>query len=102
MGTTRRAVEKVFAETSLMNRAAQVEIGGGDDPGVGASGLALAHRLECFFLQDAKQLHLKVKGHIAHFVEEHRSARGQFESSGTLADRASEGPAHMSEEFALQ
>ena len=101
-GHNPQTVEEVFTEASFLNRASQVEVGGGNDPRVGRTRLALTHRLERLLLENAEELHLKVKRRVSRLVQEQRSPRGEVEPSDPLADRASEGSAHMPEEFGLQ
>jgi hypothetical protein len=55
------AVEEIGAEAAGRDRGRQIAIGGRDDPDVHGHGLVAAHRLELVLLEDAEQLHLRLR-----------------------------------------
>jgi hypothetical protein len=70
------------------------------DVGV-AAGMA-ADRIERPVFQDAQQLHLEARAHLADLVEEDRSPVGELEAPGAGGNGAGEGPANVTEQLALQ
>src|SRR6185369_5727628 len=55
------AVEEIGAEAAGRDRGRQIAIGGRDEPDVHGHGLVAAHRLELVLLEDAEQLHLRLR-----------------------------------------
>ena len=80
----------------------QVRVGGGDDPHVGLDRLVAAEPLEPLLLQDAKQLGLRQRMHVADLVQEQRAAVALLE----LADPPAVGPGErallVAEQLAFQ
>ena len=68
-----QAKEEVLAEALLADGLLEVLVGGSDHPNVGLQGLRRADGLEGLFLEDAQQLHLEIRAHVADFVEEDRA-----------------------------
>ena len=76
-----KPVIKVLAKRALLERRAQVAIGGGNQPDINLHGTRAAQSLELALLQDAQQLDLRGRRNIADFVQEQRAFIGQFELS---------------------
>ena len=94
-------VKQVFAETPRSNFALQIPMSGCNDADIHLNPLQGADRSELAFLQDPEQFHLKLKGQIAHFVEEGRSAVGEFDQPAFRFAGSREGATCVSEEFAF-
>ena len=75
-------VVQIFAESALLERRAQVLVGGGDHAHVDAARDVAAQALELALLQDAQQLHLDGGGHVADFIQEDRARIGLLELAG--------------------
>ena len=80
------AVEEVLAESSLLDRLLEVDVGGDDQPEVGADRLGAADALDLAFLDRPQQLGLEIQPQIADLVEEERAARRQLELAQLLLD----------------
>ena len=97
-----QAVVEVLAERAFFERRAQVAIRGGDQAHIHFDGARAAEPLEFALLQNAQQLHLRGRRHIADFVEKKRAFVGQFEFAGLAGCRAGERAFLVAEEFALE
>src|SRR5690606_10478825 len=97
-----QAIEEVLAEAARVDFLLQVAIGGGNHAHVHLDGLATADALELLFLQDAQQLHLKLRTDLANLVEEDRPLVRRLEPAGALLHRAGEGTLLVAEELALE
>ena len=98
-----QAVVEIFAELFFTRPLEQIAVGRGDDADVDDRVLALGTDLLDFAaLEESKQQGLHAQAHLAHFVEEHRSAVGHFEQSPAIAMRVGEAAAEMPEELGLE
>src|SRR6185436_3734589 len=84
-----------------LGRLDQIAVGGGHDAYVDLQGFVSADALDLAFLQDAQQLGLHRKRHVAHFVEEDRAAARAFELSAALFGGSGEPARLVAEELAL-
>ena len=71
----------------------------GDDAHVGDELLAPADALEGAVLQEAEELALDVRGHVADLVQEQRAAVGQLEFAPPPADGAGKRAALVAEQL---
>src|SRR5580700_5273148 len=62
----------------------------------------IAHALEDTLLQDAQQLHLHRRTHVADLIQKQRAALGNLESPLARGNRASKRALLMTEELALE
>ncbi len=74
-----QAVVEVFAERALLERRAQILVGGGDHAHVDVPRHVAAQPLEFALLQNAQQLHLDGRRHVADFIQKHRARIGLLE-----------------------
>ena len=95
-------VEKVGAELALLDQLFQILVGGGDAAEVHLDDLVAAHARDLALLQNAQQIGLRLQADVANFVEENRSAFGNFELAFLAVLRAGERAFLVSEEFALE
>src|ERR1043166_1921612 len=96
------AVEEVCAEAPLPHVFGEVAVGGGDDAHVR---LAVARRTdaaEAPLFEEAQELDLNLRRHLADLVQEKRRAVGGFDQSALGGGRAGEGPALVAEELRLE
>src|SRR5262249_54175582 len=93
---------KVLAEAPGIDRRLEVAVGRRDDAYVDAPPLRAADGSHLLLLQDAEQLHLHRRRHVADLVEEERAAVGLDEEARLVAERSSERTAHVAEELALE
>ena len=96
------AIIKVFAETARIDLFQQIAIAGGDDAGVDADRLRIAHALELVLLEHAEQFDLELGGGGVDLVEEDGAGVGGLEAAGAVIDRPGEGPADVAEQLAFQ
>jgi len=96
-----KAVEEVFAESSLFDLFAQVAVGGGHDADVDFAGMGVADAFDFAFLDDAEEFYLDIWGDFADFVEKDGAAVCAFEAADVVFDGAGEGAADVAEEFGL-
>ena len=73
--------EEVFAELLFPYRCLEIAMRGGEDAYVNPQAVAAAEALNGFFLQHAQQLRLRVKAHVADFVEKDGAAIGLLEAA---------------------
>ena len=64
--------------------------------------LVASHPLERSVLEQPQHLGLRVRGHVAHFVEENRASIRLLEFSDALPVRACEGSLLVAEQLTLQ
>ncbi len=76
-------------------------MGRGDDPQIGAQGLASAHALERAVLQHAEQLRLHGRGELADLVQEQGAPVGGLDLADDAAIGAGERAALVAEQLAL-
>ncbi len=96
-----QAIEQILAKLAGADRLAQVAMGRGHDPHVGADRLAPANRGEFALLQHAQQPCLRLGRHVADLVEEQRPPRRLLEAALRPVERPGEGPALVPEQLAL-
>ena len=96
------AVEQVLAERALGHHLRQVAIGGGDDADVGLDLLGPAEPAEAALLQDAQQLDLHERRHLADLVEEDRALLGDFDQPLLVRVGAGERALHVAEELGVE
>ena len=96
------AVVQVLTKGPGLDGLLQVPVRRRDDAHVNADGARAADALELALLQDAQQLRLHGRRHLADLVEEERAAVGHFELALLLRERAGEGAALVAEQLRLQ
>src|SRR6266699_4932855 len=74
-------IKQITTKGSAGYRSIQITIRGGDDTNVDLDGLRSSDPLEFPFLKDPQQCNLRVRRQFAHFVQENRSAVGQFKAA---------------------
>ena len=94
-------VIKIFAKGALLQRGAQILVGGGDHAHVDVARHVAAQALELALLQDAQQLHLNGGGHVADLVQEDGAGVGLLELAGLGGLRAGESAFLVAEQLAL-
>jgi hypothetical protein len=97
-----QAVVEVGTECFLFHHTAEVLIGRGNDPNIGAQSVAAAQALELFFLEDPQKLRLQFQWKIADLIQEQRALVGSLEPSDGLRHGAGECALFATEELALQ
>ncbi|MCY1405619.1 hypothetical protein D9M71_208640 [compost metagenome] len=95
-------VQQVLAEAPCFHLAAQVHIGGGDDPHIHRDRRGAAHPLDLALLQHPQDLALGAEAQGGDLVEEQGAAFCPFESSGAGTVGSGEGAALHTEELRLQ
>ncbi len=95
-------MKEVFAECAACNRIFQVTVGRGDDSHVAAHRDVVSDALEHPLLQNAQELYLHRRAHVADFVEEQRAALGNLETALTGGYGARERTLLMSEQLGLE
>src|SRR5260370_17609828 len=73
-------IKQITTEGPAGHGCVQVTIRGGDDANVDLDGLCASHPLEFPFLKDSQERNLSVGSQFADFVQENRSAVGQFKA----------------------
>src|SRR5436190_2627678 len=92
---------QVFAEATLLDFFLEILVRGGDDADVYFDRPRGSEALDFAFLQHAQDLGLRLRAHVADFVEENRSAIRLFELADLLFRRAGERPLFVPEQLAL-
>src|SRR5437660_12051318 len=95
-------MEKVLAKQSLLHRFREIAIRCGNDPDIDLDGLNAAKPLEFHFLQNAQDLGLSSRIHVADFVQEDRALIRELEFPELPFDGACKCAFLEAEEFALQ
>ena len=95
-------VVEIFAQLALLHRRRRIDVGGGDHAHVDRLLGAPAQPPETAFLEDAEQLHLRRRRHLADLVEEQGAAIRQLETPLPPIRRAGEGALLVTEDFALE
>ena len=85
-----QAIVQILAEVAAFHRLAQVAVGRGDHTGVGLDRPGRAQPLEFALLQDAQELGLRRRAHLAHLVEKQDARRRQLDLPGLALMRARE------------
>src|ERR1700683_5575946 len=101
-GDNIQTIIKIFAKGSLFEGLAQIAVGGRDQPHVHFHRARAAEPLKLALLQNAQQLHLRRRRHIADFIKKQRSLIRQFELSWLAIVCPSESTLLVSKQFALQ
>ena len=96
------AVVEVGPEGPFLDAPLEVAVGGGDHADVRAQGSRATDDVVGPVLQDAQQLHLQARRHVADLVEEERPPLGEGEAPGLVALGAGEGPGLVAEELRLE
>ena len=96
-----KPIEKIGTELALLDQLFQILVGGGDAAEVHLDGLVAAHAGDFALLQYAQQVGLGLQGNVADFVQENRSALGNFELAFLAVLGAGEGALFMPEELAF-
>jgi hypothetical protein len=94
-------VVEVVAEAPGLGLGQQVAVGGGDHPDVHDPQVVVAQAPQLAALQGAQELHLGGGRHVADLVEEERAAIGALDQALAVAGGPGEGPAHGTEQLAL-
>ena len=94
-------VEEVEPEPSAVHLAAQIAIGGRDDPDVDAPGHILTDPAQLPFLEHAEDLRLRASGQLSDLVEKEGAAVRLLEHAGAVADGARERAARVAKELGL-
>ena len=97
-----QAVVEVLAELAGRDHRRQVAVGRGDQPDVDLDGAGAAQPLEFVLLEHAQDLRLRVRAHVADFVEEQRAAVGLLEPADALLVGAGEGALLVAEQLRLE
>jgi hypothetical protein len=93
------AVKEVGAKFVFLDEVFEIAVSRDDNTDIDFDGLVAANALDFSFFQDAEQLGLHCKGHVADFVEEKRAALGLFEFADVAAGRAGEGTFFVAEKL---
>src|SRR5216110_2476004 len=94
-------VVQVLAEAPRLHLGLEVLVGGREDAHVDLQGAVAADPLELALLQDAQDLGLRLRPHVADLVEEECPAVGDLELALARRDRPCEGALLVTEELAL-
>ena len=92
---------EVGAKAALLHFAAQVAVGGRDDPAARGASLRLADPLVLAVFQHAQQLRLQVERQLADLIEQQRAVGRILEITGLVAGGAGEGALHVAEKGRL-
>ena len=96
-----QAEVEILAEAPFGDLLFEVLVGRRDDAHVDLDRARRAEPLDLALLQDAQHLGLRLRAHVADFVEEDRAAVGHLELADLLLGRAGERAALVAEEFGL-
>src|SRR5882724_10336854 len=94
-------VVQVLAEAPRLHLGLEVLVGGREDAHVDLQGAVAADPLELALLQDAQDLGLRLRPHVADLVEKECPAVGDLELALARRDRPREGALLVTEELAL-
>jgi len=86
----------------VLGLLSQILVRGGDHADVDLEGTVRPDGTHFPVLEDAQELHLQHRAHLADLVEEDGSPGGELEHPGALRDRAGEGPALMAEHLGFE
>src|SRR5262249_7373083 len=81
-GNDVQPVVEILPKRALLERGAQILVGGGKDPNVNLQRFRSAQPLELAVLQDMEQLDLNGAGNIADFIQKDRSLVRQLKAPG--------------------
>src|SRR6267142_576095 len=93
------SIKQITTEGSAGYRSIQITIRGGDHTNVDLDGLRSTDPLEFPFLKDSQQCNLRVRRQFAHFVQENRSAVGQFKAAESALHGSRESPLLMAKQL---
>src|SRR6202789_4268202 len=79
----------------------EIAVCGGNHANVHTQRVTAPYWLKLVFLQDAKQLHLRLQAKLPDFVQEDRATVGKLEAAYAPLERPRECPLHMPEQFTL-
>ncbi|MNO62695.1 hypothetical protein D3C76_533760 [compost metagenome] len=96
-----QAVIQVFAKAFLLDRRLQIDMGCRQHPYIHGDRLATANPFDVFFLEEAQQARLQLKGQIADLVEKQRAAVSRFDPPDLALMGAGKGPLLMAKQFGL-
>src|ERR1700679_983628 len=96
-----QAIVKIFAKGALLQRRAQILIGGGDYAYVNVPRGVAAQPLEYTLLQNTQQLHLNRARHVADFIQKYSSGIRLFKLTGLCGIGAGERAFLVAEQLAL-
>ena len=95
-------MQQVLAKEPLAHPFLEVLVGRGDHTHVGFLRRMAADAVVLAVGEHPQQAHLKVRGHVADFVQEKRAALGLFKAAATRTLCSGKGTALVAEEFGLQ
>ena len=93
---------KVFTESSGLDLALHVAVGGGQDADIDAHRPIAAETVDLPLLEGAQQLGLQADIHFADFVEQQRATIRCLKLADPPGDRAGEGAFFVAEQFGFQ
>ena len=96
------AVVQVFAKTALFYPLLQILMRRRDDAHIGLDGVVPADPVKMAVAQYPEQPGLKIKRHVADFIEEKCAAVGLLKTAAPQRLRAGKGATLMAEELAFQ
>src|SRR5688572_27205352 len=76
-----QTIKQVLTESPRHNGGLQITIRGGDEPNVDADGLRSSNTFEFPFLEYSQERDLRLRQEFTNFVQENRSAIGQFKTA---------------------
>ena len=92
---------EVLAQAPVPERRVHVDVGRADEPEVHAHVAVAAQRPVAALLQNAQQLGLQVRGHLADLVKQQRSPLRELEEAFLVCMRAREGALPVPEDLRL-
>ena len=95
-------VEQILAKITALDRLPQIAVGRGNDPDVGLQQPRPAEPLKLPLLQDAQELRLRRRAHLADFVEKQHAAGGELDLSRLGLLRAGERAPLVAEQLGLE
>lgn len=108
-GTQRRQINgddvetevEIFPEEALIDKIAQICVGGGDDAEVDRDERGSTDAANLAFLKGTEEADLGLRRKVGYFVEKQRSAVGAFEVTDAAGGGSREGSFFVPEEFAF-
>jgi len=94
--------EKIFPETALRYEMGKIVMGSSQHPCVYVAFLRAAQATEAAVVQEAQELNLHGRAHLADLVEEESTSICNFAETRLCGGGGGEGPLLMPEEFTLQ
>ncbi len=96
------AIIQVLAQRSLLEQAAHIAVGRGDDADVHPHRFSAPQRLHFSFLEGPQQLDLEGRGELAHLVQEQRTPVGLLKATQLACPCTGERPSHVAEQLGLE